>query len=243
MKAAFQLAQDPPQHCGPVGTVGRSADEVQQHQRVGMGLSVLSGPVGQQGRLARARLAQHNQRRAVADSVPVENVKVFRPPDVDTSPAPRKGVVVGRVAVQWVGHFTRREHLVDDDRQVFQHPLAERWRVWVVVATRERALADSLLQRDQPCETLGVLLAELVAMLGGDTIQVGWVAEVKAGPVGHLRVVQHPVEDFQLGHALLAVLGQPGLELDQFVEDLLRDPAVTLAQQSKEERPAALDLG
>jgi len=242
LEAAFQLTQDPPQHGGPVGTVRRSADEVHQYDCVGMGRAVLHRPVGQQGRLARARLAQHHQRRAVAGRVPVEGLKVLRAPDVHPTPAPRKGIVFGRVSVQGVRHFARRELLIDYHGQVFLNPLAECHRVRVVLSAREWFLANSLLERGQACDAFRVLFAKLVAMLGRDTIQVGRVAEVEHGSVGHGRVVQHPMHDLQLGDALLTVLGQPGLKLDQFRGDLLRNPAVSLAEQADEKRPTSLDF-
>ena len=93
-----QLAHDPVQHDPAVGAVAVGADEMDDRVSAGMGFAVSDEPVRQQRTLARARLAQHHQRRPIPGSMCIQPVEVLLPADVHAHAAAREGLVFCRLA-------------------------------------------------------------------------------------------------------------------------------------------------
>ena len=243
----LQFAQNPPKHGRPIGAVGRGTDEVQQHLIPGMRLPIPFGPVGQQGRLAHSRFTQHNQRRTVSRDVRVDAVEILLPTDVTANlplanlpnrAAAGERLVLGRLPLERRWLRTGRKFLIDDPRQIRQNHLSHRFGVGIVFAHRQLAITNQLFERVQ------LLPVVRYPFNVGSHCRTG-VAEIEAGPIRHVRVVQYAMQNFQFRDTLLFVLdfGQPGLLLKQFRREALGHPAVAISQQADEEGAAAIDLG
>ena len=97
VEPAPQFAHDASEHGDPVGAVGRGADEVHQQGLVALLAAISQRPVGQQGTLARAGLAQDHQRRPLGGGVVVEPGEVFIAANVDPCSADGERLVLGRL--------------------------------------------------------------------------------------------------------------------------------------------------
>jgi len=285
-EVAFQLAQDPPEHGGPVGAVGRGPDEMQEDDRLpgGRGRGTepthetaphrcvgrlwclrgaatgLKRPVGEEGRLADTGVAEDDERGAVAGRVLVKASEVFLAADVDPGATLGEGFVLGGLPGEGGRDGFLGEEAVNDRGEVLEDELAEGLGIGVGLADGEAALADARLEGLEllpadlgaagglPFPIAGDLFrggdfAEVGLLVGRKSVQVARVSEVEEGVVGHLRVVQDPVEDLQLGDGVLEVLLKPSLPFDEVLRDFVRHPPIPLPQEADEVRPAALDLG
>ncbi|MEZ5100689.1 MAG: hypothetical protein R3C15_12995 [Thermoleophilia bacterium] len=157
-----------------------------------------------------------------------------------------------------VGRLGLRVELIEQREQVGADEVADRTRLGVV-AHREAARAQARAQGGQAGPPrrgtlLGAGLAQRLDLVGRRPLDVraalglwhglepGRVAHVEERVPGHRRVVEHAVEDLELRDRAAVVVGEPGLSRAQVARDLVGHPAVPLAEQPEEERPAALDL-
>ena len=160
---------------------------------------------------------------------------------------------------QRVRNRTFRVEAVDDRGQVCQYPFAQFLRAFKPLLQRQVGPADAFFQRVQfaltflrPLSRFGFSIQTdlfrvrdfiKIRQLGCvDGLDAGRVAEVEQGAFGHIGIVQHTVQDFQLGHRMIFEFRQPGFLRDDVRVNLLGDPAVALAQQADEVGAAAHDF-
>ena len=103
-------------------------------------------------------------------------------------------------------------------------------------------LSDVILQPSQPASTAFAFGSEIRSFVFRYTPHDRRIAEVEEGVIGHLRVVEHAVENLQLRHGLSIVrlreLLNPGLAFQDFRRDGVGNPAVAFTEQTDEVRSA-----
>lgn len=177
----------------------------------------------------------------------VDAVEILLPADVTTNlplanlslrAAAGETLVFGGLPLQRGRLRTGRKLLIDDPRQIRQNHLPQRFGVGIVFAHRQLAVPNPLLERVQ-------LLRVVRFPFNIGSHRRAGVAEIEAGSIRHVWVVQHAMQNLQFRDALPSVFdfGQPRLFLKQFSQKTFGDPTVAVSQQADEERTAALDLG
>ena len=220
MSSALELAHEPTEHRRPVGAVGRRADVVLEDQQIRMLLPIAKtqlakariypSPIRPESPVA-GRPRRHGHRDA--QSTPAGRCRPargFGRTLHDPSPRDRAGRVVSLPGKP-----------VNDCRQVLQDQFTQCLWIGIVLLHREAACANALLEFSQ-FRCFGSLTLKVgTVAAGGKVIQVGRIAEIEEGVLGHLGIVQNAVKNFQLGDRFLAVdmFLQPRLAID----DLRRD--------------------
>ena len=146
------------------------------------------------------------------------------------------------LAGQRVRHGIGWIRLIDQSPQILPHTLRQRLRIWVVLHHREAAPSNASLQRLQT-PLLCCPLARIHSALPRRPLRI---TEIEERPASHLWVVQHPVQDLQLGDTLATpVLLQPRLLHQQrkVILSLLGHPAVAFPQKADEVGPGTVDFG
>ena len=179
----------------------------------GMVLAPVLEPVGQQGGLAAAGVAEQHQRAAVAGRVAVERLEVVGPADVGAAADLGEGLVVAAPrGSAGRGCSSIGKLGLDGGLEIFEDEAASCARVGVVLAQRNvlrgAGRADERLER-------GLLVCAASAFSERKSaprrLGVGRIAEVEERAPGHVGVVEHAVEDFQFGDALAVEVLEPRL--------------------------------
>ena len=241
---ALDLGDEPGHQPPVVCTVRRAADVVLEEEVVGVLAAPVLEPVGHQRRLAVAGVADEDERPAVACRVPVELGKVVGAADVGAAANFGKGLVVARLAGERVGDICDGELRLDCFLEVLEDERGQSARVGVLLAQRNvlscGGASDDRLERRLIVRGTGVFREEIRAARQG----VGRVAEVEERAPGHLRVVEHAMQNFQFCDAFAGEAAEPRLLFLQVGSEGVgaRRPAVALAQQANEERAAGADF-
>lgn len=157
-----------------------------------------------QGRFARARFTDHNQRRIAPTRMVVELVKIALSADVNAlgpawhrthyCPAARESFVSGSLALERVRLFVFWKERVDQAGEVELDGMSQDLGICVVLPGRRLQfafsvlLADAFLQCGEFCCGLGIGVPESSLLFLRQAPNIGRVAKVEEGTVTHLRV-------------------------------------------------------
>ena len=250
----------------PQHAIGRSAlrggpHKVVKHHPLTLPLQ----PGGQQCALATTRgTCDHPHLRSLPVGMHVKLIKKPFALHIGTCPALAKNLMVQPLPLQLIGHLVRRENTVDLAPDIFHDKVGQLLGCLVVLRGMAQAgVADCFLEQlllflrrgRVGLELVGEILRFQIAILTHDLLPVAalvtCVAEIEKRLIPHLRVVEHPVQDLKLGHALASdvFLDPAKLRILQHtlrVKIRLWNPAVSLTQQADKKhrrtRPALVNL-
>ena len=160
---------------------------------------------------------------------------------------------------QCIGHVRQRVQPIDQRDEVGVHVLAECADV-VVVEGRHTAGVDPLAQLVEPRPPSAATRSADSAPSAATSSALGCsprrascsadarrhpsrVAQVEVRRVDRGRIVEHAVEDLDLGHRRVGEVAQPRQLRGEVVRQRFGHPAVPLADEPDEVRAAAVDLG
>ena len=243
--AGVERTDDPGGQPLPVGRLGGGADVVHdEHGSSGWAAGAGLGPGGDERREVGAGLAGEDQRGTVAVDVGVEPRRprpAARPgparraaPNARWAAASRASgsgsssagnssstIAVSSASTCWPSVLRRRR---------------SRWHGWPEPRTRSFSCSS--------LATFSGTASPSTSCSSGERDAIhGRIAEVEERVPGGVGVVEDAVQDLHLGDRRARQRAEPRQLLDQVPGELLGHPAVALAEQAEEERPAAVDLG